>query len=188
MSLSILICSLTTRHESFHNLLKRLSVQSADHPHKEDLEILFEIDSGKMSVGEKRNKLLQRANNKYVCFIDDDDLISPDYISLIMAAIRHEPDCVGFRLAYYEDGIEQGIAHHSIKYTEWATKKKDDKVFYERTPNHLNPIKHDIALRSKFPEVDHGEDHAWSAEIRQFLKTEVDIPEVIYFYKHITQK
>ncbi len=187
MKLSILICSMEKRAESFHRLLRELTRQAETD--FDNIEITFEVDNGEMSIGEKRNKLLKRAHGDYICFIDDDDEISEDYIELILDAVESEPDCVGFRLAYYEDGIEQGIAHHSIKYSEWRTKKLEyGGQFFERTPNHLNPIKRDIALRVDFPEVDHGEDHAWSSQIRQFLKTEVDIPEVIYHYKHVSKK
>lgn len=182
MKLSILICSLKSREISFLRLLKSINEQVID---DSEVEILYDIDEGEMSIGEKRNKLLDRATGDYLCFIDDDDQISKDYVSQILTAIREKPDCIGFKLKYYEDNKYKGTAHHSIKYDSWQNRQIEyGEMFFERTPNHLNPIKSEIAKLVKFPEQDFGEDHAWSNEVKQYLKDEVDIDKPIYFYKY----
>lgn len=184
MKLSILICSLKEREKSFLGLLESLSSQIED---DFKVEVLHEIDNREMDIGTKRNKLLDRATGEYLCFIDDDDEISENYVVNIIEAIKNNPDCVAFKLKYYEDGVFKGIAHHSIKYDSWRNKQLEyGEMFYERTPNHLNPIKSEIAKRVKFPECNFGEDHAWSNSIYQYLKTESEIEEPVYFYKYQT--
>ena len=69
---------------------------------------------------------------------------------------------------------------HSIKYDSWFEK---DNVYY-RCPNHLNPIRRDIAIRCKFPEKNFQEDLDWSLQIAQsgLLKYEEEITKPYYFY------
>lgn len=184
MKLSILICTIKERNESFLKLAAKLTEQITN-----DVEVLYELDNRESTVGKKRNTLLSKANGDYVCFIDDDDDVSDNYVSAILKAIETDPDCVAINLRYYSNGQFLGTAHHSIKYFSWRTLKEDlGFLFFERTPNHLNPIRRSKAILVKFPEVNHGEDHAWSNEIKQYLHTEVNIEEPIYFYYHKDKK
>ena len=43
-----------------------------------------------MSVGEKRNKLIHMAKGEYFSFIDDDDLVSEEYVDqgLLLGCIQ----------------------------------------------------------------------------------------------------
>ena len=183
MRLSILICTIPERKDKFFKLTEKLTKQI-----NENVEVLYESDNRVKSVGEKRNSLLSSATGDYVCFIDDDDDISDDYISKILEAIETEPDCVAINLRYFHNNEYIGLSHHSIKYFSWKTVKTEAEIFFERTPNHLNPIRRSKAILVKFPEVSHGEDHAWSNEIKQYLHTEVNIDEPIYFYYHEDKK
>jgi len=183
IDLSILICTLENREESFLRLLSSLSDQVKN---IEQVEILSEVDTGLISTGEKRNKLLNRATGKYLCFIDDDDEVSEDYVEKILKAIRSEPDCVGIKLNYFENGIFRGIAHHSIQFSAWRTIHLGGFIrSYQRTPNHLNPIKTEFAKLVKYKHISHGEDFVWSGEVNQYLKSECEIAEPIYNYKYV---
>jgi len=186
MKLSILICSIESRTGSLNALLNNLSDQ-INNP--EEIQILVEQDNGEMSIGKKRNKLLKRATGEYLCFVDDDDEVSAYYVKNILEAIKDKPDCVGIKLDYFVNGQFKGAANHTIKYNSWKTVHVADGIdFFERTPNHLNPIKSSIARLVKFQEIDRGEDHAWSCELYQYLKTEVEIETPIYKYKYRTKK
>ena len=72
---------------------------------------------------------------------------------------------------------------HSLRHSKWFEK---DGVYY-RNPNHLNPVKSEIAKKIKFPEVNHGEDRTYSQKILPFLKTEVYIDGPIYFYEYVSK-
>lgn len=182
MKLSILICTIESRAEKFENLCNVLADQIQDYG---DVEVLHDLDNGEKMIGQKRNDLVARASGEYLCFIDDDDEISDTYIKDILHAIESKPDCVAFKLEYFEDGKHKGTAHHSLKYLAWANRHVEyGKMFYERTPNHLNPIRSDLAKLVKFPASNFGEDHSWSSQIRQYLKTEQEITKPMYFYKY----
>ena len=106
---SILICSLESRSLKLNRLLSILKEQADDR-----VEILVSVDSGEKSVGAKRNELVKASCGKYLAFIDDDDIVSDDYVDLILKAIQDGPDVVVLQLDYYQDGVFYGVAYHSI--------------------------------------------------------------------------
>lgn len=183
MKLSILICTLPERYATFNALISNISRQ-VDWKYT---NVLFDRDET-ISIGEKRNKLLERAESEYVCFIDDDDEISDNYISLLMEGINKGVDCCSLKGLYFVDDIQDGIFEHSIKYAEWKT--TNNEIKYERYPNHLNCIRANLAKQFKFPEKNFGEDHDWSKQLHKskLLKTEHYIEQPIYFYKYISKK
>jgi glycosyltransferase involved in cell wall biosynthesis len=143
------------------------------------VEVLTECDSGEMCVGAKRNRLLERAQGEYVCFVDDDDDVTDDYVDKILEAIKSKPSCVGISGRIFYQG-EWRLFHHSIEYGGWYTGTDGD--FY-RTPNHLNPVRREIALDAMFDESKgFGEDHDYSLRLRPLLETEIIIEEPIYIY------
>jgi len=149
------------------------------------VEIIYECDDGKMSIGEKRNKLLQRAKGNYVCFIDDDDDVDVRYIKLILKALKSNPDCVKLIGIMSTNGRNERRFEHSIKYFNYF----ELNTIYCRPPNHLNTIRRSIAIRFKFPEINMGEDTDWAMQISRsmLLETEalIDIP--IYHYNYVTK-
>ncbi len=174
MKLSILICSLYSRHKFLDILLHILDKQKND-----QVEILVEKDNGKTILGAKRNLLLEKAQGQYICFVDDDDKVSKDYISKILEALKTEPDCCGIEGIIFRRRNTPGkLFIHSIKYNTWF---EEDGIYY-RCPNHLNPVKREIALQIGFPEKNSGEDHVYSNGIFPLLKTEVYIKGSIYYY------
>ena len=173
--LSVLICTMPNRKPKLDRLLAILEPQKTPH-----VEILIESDSGEMSIGAKRNKLLDRATRQYVCFVDDDDTVHPQYIAMILEAVEvNKPDCVGMCGDIQHNGNTWQF-RHSITVKNWC-KDKMHRIFF-RTPNHLNPIKREHALRARFPEISYGEDKVYSERVRPYLTHEVFIEGSIYFY------
>ena len=180
MRLSILICSL---HKRRALLVRLLNIIDPQFRHRTDVECLTNTDDGMKSVGTKRNELLQQAKGDYICFIDDDDTVSENYVELILKACESGPDCVGIEGIITFDGKNPKKFIHSIQYKEWYEK---DGIYY-RNPNHLSPVKRILALKAKFPSKYFGEDKDYSMNLLPHLKTEVYIPNPIYFY-HYSEK
>ena len=178
--LSILICSIVERAKLLHRLLVHLKVQMSD-----EVEVITEIDNREMTIGEKRNKLLLRATGDYVAFIDDDDLVSDDYISKILAAIKTSPDCCSLQGEITHlmgpkraKKMQTDIFKHSIEYDHWFS---SDGIYY-RCPNHLNAIKRNLTLQVGFPHKNDEEDRDFSTQVYPLLKTEEKIAGTIYYY------
>jgi glycosyltransferase involved in cell wall biosynthesis len=212
MILSILIPTTADREWYFAKLMKQLDYQinhyfqgcwndiSKDAPIFKDInenmwqhiEILKDTRPQPVTIGEKRNFLLQSATGKYVCFIDSDDMISDDFIKSVLFAIQSEPDCLSMRGIMTTDFQNPEIFEHSLKYNQWKTNEGalTGQVKYERYPNHLNVIRADIAKQFKFPETNHGEDYAWSKSIHEsgLLKNEVYTDKVLYYYQYRKKK
>lgn len=177
--LSILILSLEKRKSYLTRLLNVLTPQITT-----EVELLVEIDNGESSIGKKRNNLLQKSSGEYICFIDDDDLVSCDYISKILICLSKNPDVVGMHLLHFNDNQLAGFTYHSLKYDNWFENRDSTFGFmrYYRNPNHLNPIKREFAVTVGFPEISMGEDKVYSQNILKYLKKEEYIYEPIYYY------
>ena len=55
---------------------------------QDKVELLVLIDNKKRTLGAKRNEMIGLAKGEYVVFIDDDDLVSEDYVESILEAIK----------------------------------------------------------------------------------------------------
>ena len=187
MKLSILILTIEKRKLYLKDLLYTLKMQVKT----DDVEVLINYNEN-TSIGRKRNQLLEQAKGEYVCFFDDDDMPSNDYIETLLKAIETNPDCVSLRGIMTTNGSNPEIFEHSIRYKKYKTneKAKYPEVKYERYPNHISCIKSSIAKQFKFPEINHGEDTDFATQIFKsgLLKKEFYVDSVLYYYKYITNK
>ncbi len=184
--LSILICTLHRRKEYLKRLVEILKPQITN-----DIEALASIDNGEKSIGDKRQRLLEDATGEYIAFIDDDDIVSHNYINLVLKAVENKPDVIGIHLIMKQvtgletEGIITGDTFHSLKYNTWYDEpipgNPQCKKYY-RNPNHLNPVKKELALKAGFPSINMCEDRQYSANLLPYLKTEQYIEDPIYFY------
>lgn len=189
--LSVLILTMPGRRNFLSRLLDELDAQKYECNLFDEIEIkVIEAVQGDYNIGKKRNLILQNAKGKYVCFIDDDDRISKDYLPTIITALKENPncDCLSLKGIITTDGKNPEIFEHSIKYSGWKT--TGNVIKYERYPNHLNVIRAEIAKQFKFPEINMGEDHVWSTVLYQsgLLKNEIYIDEILYYYQYRTNK
>ena len=178
---SVLIPTVTERRPLLVSLLADLRRQTETHRLEEAVEILHLQDEGQQKVGAKRNELVRMAQGRHIAFIDDDDQVSDQYLSLICGALQSNPDCVGFRGVMVSPNRPLLPLVHSLQY---KTMFELGGVAY-RPPNHLNPIRRDVALSHPFPEKSRGEDTDYCMSIvrSDALKTEVFINQELYIYR-----
>jgi glycosyltransferase involved in cell wall biosynthesis len=179
--LSLLICHLRNREAQLTRLLQVLRPQTFGLD--SEIEILIDTDQGEVPTGTKRNRLIQQSKGSFLAFIDDDDLVHPNYVRYIAQAIAKDPQVqvIGIEgiITFNGDArVNPRKFIHSIQNTHWYEK---DSVYY-RTPNHINPIRRDVACTVPFQDITIGEDHKWSTEIRPLLTKETYISTPIYYY------
>lgn len=178
IKLSILICTLPERKPLFDSLMKELNEQIKCS--KQMVQICWDDSpKGSMTIGAKRNKLLNLSLGEYVCFVDDDDSIAPDYIESILNAIEKATDCIGFKIKCYMDGKEENAAS-SMKY-DWADNV--DGFRYVRSIYHKTPVKRELALKAGFPDKSFSEDYEYSMRLKPLLKSEIFIDKFLYIYR-----
>jgi glycosyltransferase involved in cell wall biosynthesis len=179
IALSILICSIPERKEMLHQLLDNLGEQQGDN--KSKIEIIVDNDPT-LLVGTKRRYLLEQAKGQFIVFIDDDDKVSDDYIRKIVRCIETNPeiDCIAISGLIKFDGQESKHWHISKEYGHWYEK---DNVYY-RTPNHISPVRRELALQASFEDISIGEDFKYSMALLPLLKKEAKINGLLYFYDY----
>lgn len=183
MKLSILIAALHSRTDLLTELKAHLYGQIALNKAHDHVEVIVSIDGGKMSIGAKRNKLLDESTGEYIAFIDDDDQIADSYVQKILNAIESAPDVIGLNLIHYLNGDLYGFTEHSIAHKDWQNIMQPNGQWrFTRCPNHLNPVKRQHAITTRFPEIRYGEDKDYSLRLYPKLKTESMISDPIYFY------
>lgn len=186
--LSILIATMPSRKLKFETLLSEIMRQVT----MEGVEYIINHDIQHpnlphipLNIGTKRNLLLAESTGKYVVFIDDDDHISPDYVSKILTACQSDADCIGISGIITTNGTDRRQWHISKDYGSWYTGQ--DGTYY-RTPNHISPVKRELALQAGFPEISFGEDFEYSRRLLPLLKSETKVEGNIYYYDYWNTK
>ncbi len=181
MILSILIATLESRRTSFETLYTKLRDQVLAFGLHGRVEILSNRDAGRKTIGLKRNELVAAAEGDYVCFIDDDDDCSPDYVARLASACMVGRDCVGIigKVWWHAKWVP---FVHSLRYRKYDRLK--DGTFV-RPPNHLNPIRRGIVAAHGFTGKDYGEDSDFAMGVvgSRALKTEEMLTgTAVYYY------
>ena len=176
IKLSILIPSIPSRFKMFERLFERINDQAS----KSDIvvEVLGLFDNKKRSIGHKRDALVQMSKGEYVCFCDDDDDVSLDYVESLLEGIKHNPDVVCFKQRSIING-DECIVDFDIK-NENNEFKKDEIV--QRKPFHVCAFKGKIARKHRFNDSNYGEDWQWCELVLKDVKTQYKIDKIIHTY------
>jgi hypothetical protein len=188
--LSIMIPTIVEREATFKALLAELQRQCLLLADSTIVEVLYDQDSGQQLIGAKRQKLLDASKGEYVCSVDDDDLVEPTYIrdllSTILRANPPRPDCVVFEGRLTVDGRFGGRFDFDINNKTYKTVGD----LYLRTPNHLCPIRRDIAVTIGYKETKNfGEDSDYAQRVYPHLSSQAVVmnaageKKVLYHYR-----
>jgi glycosyltransferase involved in cell wall biosynthesis len=190
IKLSILIPSIFERSDRFNSLVNNLKAQINTCGFDNSVSIISLIDKrGDMSVGHKRNSLIEMAKSEYIVFVDDDDIPANDYVLELMTAIQSNADVIpingymttnGGNTAYWEMGLN----------LPYDTIKLNGKISYRRFPNHIACMKRELILPYKFKDISFGEDYEWAKRLNdnKVFKTEYRITKPLYHYVFTKQR
>jgi len=191
--LSIHICTLPDRENSFKKLLNELHRQRDLIPNGKELIEIVSDDAprGTMNIGGKRNKLKKSTTGKYVVFIDDDDMVAQNYLQLMMEGCSSGKDIITFDMDYYIDGIynKTWVINRFIgcdwNSKHWAQNYNPthrftvDRIFY-----HLCAVRRELADQVDFIDANNAEDVGYSEALIPLIETEFHIEHCmlhIYF-------
>jgi len=189
IALSILMPSLKNRshlrmHSQICDQIKELPESIANR-----VEFLVETDCGELTSGQKRQMLVDRSRGKRICFVDDDDSVSPLYVSRLLSVAESDPESsvITFNLNYEnfrrKKGRSQVLFRESWRFGIWNDERRSGKM----SANHLCAWKRDIATMVAWdPVLGYGDDQVWYQPIHNLPNlrlTENHIPEELYFYR-----
>lgn len=157
---SVLIPTIPGREASLNALVASIHDKVARICPELRTEVKLAYDNREMSIGRKRQNLLQSARGKYMSFIDDDDEITDAYIEDLWACIRGN-----YQVMRLRGQIAQYTFTHSIEVKLTDMMARDGA--FVRPPNHLNPMMTDVAKIIHFKDAVQGEDLDWCIRLAQ---------------------
>lgn len=190
--LSILIPSIPDRYEMFSELFIKVVDQRdkfhKTHPTLGIVEIIIDSEKsfldGGPSIGAKRSSLVTHANGKYLCFLDDDDDIAPNYVETLVRMCHENKDVVTFRnfttTDFYWTLIDMSLFH---KEDEQATPER----IVKRRPWHICPVRSRLAKQFQFPDINYWEDTQWVDNVFKICETEIHTDQILSSYRHSTK-
>lgn len=141
------------------------------------------LDGGP-SIGEKRQNLIDRSYSKYLCFLDDDESIAPNYVETLLRLCQEDKDVCTFRNITKLDNfwcvVDMSIENENEQV-------QDSEIVY-RKPWHVCPVKTEFAKLYKFKNINYGEDWDWFSQVLTHCETEAKTNSLIHGYNHSVNK
>lgn len=187
--LSILIPTIPERSDKFtvlyNELMRQKTAFDTFHSSIGELEIVVNagvkfLDGG-LSIGKKREALVQEAKGEYLCFLDDDESISPNYVETLMRLCHKGADICTFK-AIVKMETFWSILDMRLVYTLNDQMSPDYTV--RRPPWHVCPMKSKYAKLFQFKDINAAEDFEWMEKVLQRCTTESHTDKVIFQYNH----
>lgn len=193
MVLSILIPSIPERREQLVRLTNELykqclSLQST-HPSLGSVEILVDdsikFTEGGLSIGAKRDLLKQRSGGKYLCFLDDDDYPTPNYIETLVRLCNEGQQIITFRTLIKNDHYWAII---DMDLSTATNTEVSPHGTINRTPWHICPVLSSIAKNEPFNLLNHNEDWDWMNRVLKNVSTQSHSDMILTQYNHSESK
>lgn len=180
--LSILIPSIPERSTRLNELFA--IYEDASSRHGLNVEILSIIDNKRMSVGTKRNKLVDMAQSKYWVMTDDDaDYLTEAYFQNIKDALSKDVDVVTYMqsASINEESaiVNFGLCNSIEEFVNGKT--------ILRPAWHCCTWKKEAVLGARFSDVNWGEDDPFARAANELAKSEYHINQICHVYQHNSQ-
>jgi len=175
MKLSVLMPALESR--PWAKMANHVRQMASDFPG--DVEFIMDLDNGKATSGVKRQRLTDRAQGEYVCFVDDDDSLSDDYVGELMRGCYEGVDVVSFDLSLTSTR-RRGVVE------KWSFgMQANDRKHGKMCVNHLCAWRTSIARLVRWcPVLGYADDRVWFEPLFHSgsVKTHYHVDKVLYRY------
>jgi len=186
-------------------LVKKLENQIGE---RKDVEVIILGDNKKITVGKKRDRLIQMAQGKFVVLVDDDDDVSDDYVEVVCDAIDKNPDVdvISYMQKAIIDG-EEWVVDFSLNYDRtppleqlshefadgWIDNPQDPfhptktqiivgKKVCKRPPFPVCPFRTELAKQARFIDFNSAEDVCWARKMWDLCQTEYKLDKQMHIY------
>lgn len=181
---SILVATTSSRLSRFFvPLVLDLEKQVANAGAQECVEIIGLFDSKAMTIGEKRNILLDSAHGEYISYVDDDDMVHPSYVETILEKLGSNKtiDLITFDIERQSVGTPDLLCKHSLSVSDDG--HEDSEGAWVSPPNHIMVWRSEIARKAVFPSKNWQEDYDWSRAVGKYVVEILNINRVLYWYR-----
>lgn len=125
-------------------------------------------------------------------FIDDDDDVADEYVLRILEAIIKNPEADiithNVRLTYIQGAPGNKADVILCKYKLGMRRPIQGRHTYEGPPAHTHAWRTEKIRDIPFPDKNYGEDWTWCQRAQACVGSQVNIDEVLYFYRFDTSK
>lgn len=186
--LSILICTIPDRKAMFDILWQKLNKQidalHQVHPTLGWVEVAWTMKrsftNGGQSIGIRRGELVEISEGKYLCFLDDDEDIAPNYVETLVRLCQLDRDVATFRSFIKNDFYWSVVDMRLGNSNEEAT---PDRIV-KRNAWHVCPVKSKYAKMYKFEDSNYSEDWTWMEQVLKHCETEAHTDQILHSYQH----
>ena len=170
-------------HDGTIDIIKDLQTS---HPRGKDIHIVSHIDN--LGVSKSRNEIIEKAQGDYLYFMDSDDIIAPNTISLLMQNIRQYDAEIA--LGSYEK-IETSGKRTVYQYPLLQLLEKDALATYAYRKyagiqasacNYLIKISLLRDNKIRFIDTDYWEDLVFTFDLVTYISRAVLLPDITYTY------
>lgn len=178
---TVMILSIPSRIEKYYLPLQaHLEKQIKDG----SVEVLTLIDNKSMTIGEKRQALLNAARGRWMGFLDDDDMVSDDYVeSLTKAMLENPADVITFDQHCSVNGEEFNVNFRIGNPHEPFVPGSGIPVI-KRPPYHMCFWRSKIAKNIPFRPSSYGEDLDWVMRMIPYVTSETHLDKVLHHYRY----
>lgn len=170
--------------EISHELNKQIDNLHAIHPTLGRIEFLYDNGppflQGGLSIGKKREGLVRIAKGKYLCFLDDDEDIAPNYVETLVRLCHQDKDVITFRSFIKNDFYWSVVDMRLGNANEEAT---PDRIV-KRNAWHICPVRSKYAKMYKFEDSNYSEDWTWMKQVLKHCETEAHTDQILHSYQH----
>ena len=182
---SVLIPSIFERLDSLRVLTTELERQIEENS-LTGVELVSVIDNRIISIGAKRQAVLDASHGRYVAYVDDDDWVLPDYLSSITQAIREHAgvDVITFKQHSYVDSEQPAVVTMQLG----NPNEEHNPVAYRRAAWHVNAWRAGLAKQFRFPDAYYSEDWAWAAQCNAAATSSHHLDKALHVYRFSSAK
>jgi hypothetical protein len=173
-----MVATLGRRRDKLERLLRCLLPQVEGAGGAVTVEALW--NNGERPIGQVREAMMLHTQAAYINFIDDDDLVSENYVASVLPRLDGIVDYIGWKAQLWKNGnLQPLLVYHTLDCGRWY----EDEFGYFRDLTHFNPIRRELAVQSSFLGdcEKWSEDYDWANKLRGKVHTQDYIDEIMYY-------